>query len=197
MYKFGIMFLILTVTGCAAMLVPATSDRHKKLAYAETLVRQNRPLPAERLIMEAREIYQNGNDDLGLAESYRQYAFFLRFSDCRKLEHVLSRKRLFGQNSFIYTNRYQKAIEYFQQAKEIYTKHSEYDALTNINLVMGHAYTLLIKDHEKACKAYDESLASYAKYKEQKNHATDIGLPKRFKSYEDYMKAVKKEAQCP
>jgi len=45
------------LTGCAAMLIPKTSDPAKKLGYAYQLFdQQHRPLPAEELIRESIEI---------------------------------------------------------------------------------------------------------------------------------------------
>src|SRR6267378_1202521 len=70
---------LLGFAGCAAFGVPATTDPAGKLRDATALFdRQDRPLPAERLIREALELYQKNGDQLGVAEAYRTYGFFFR-----------------------------------------------------------------------------------------------------------------------
>jgi hypothetical protein len=59
-------------------MVPYTSDPERKLGWAKELYQnQNRPIPAERLIKEAIEIYQERGDQLGLAQAHRAYGVFL------------------------------------------------------------------------------------------------------------------------
>jgi hypothetical protein len=59
----GLLFLV----GCAGLGIVATSDPMTKLNDAEHLIMvQNRPLPAEKLIFEAMEIYQKQDNSRGL-----------------------------------------------------------------------------------------------------------------------------------
>src|SRR5438094_2651181 len=75
----SLLLSLLAFAGCAAFGVPATSDPAGKLRDATALFdRQDRPLPAERLIREALEVYQRNGDQLGVAEAYRTYGFFFR-----------------------------------------------------------------------------------------------------------------------
>ncbi len=75
--------------GCAAAGVPITFNPAKKLWYAQTLFDENdRPLPAQYLIEEAIEIYKNRNDEIGLADAYRAYAFFLQSNAVAKWDRM-------------------------------------------------------------------------------------------------------------
>ena len=63
--------VVLILSGCAAAGVPYTSDPAAKLADAAQLFDiQGRPLPAEKLIVEALDQYKDTNNQLGLAEAY-------------------------------------------------------------------------------------------------------------------------------
>ena len=195
MHRFAIALIVVTLTGCAAMGVPVTSDPREKLGWALNLYeKQNRPLPAERLIQEAKEIYQSKNDELGLAEAYRQYAFFLESPTVGRWEPHY-RKNGFLDKSINFDGRYKKSIEYLQMAKEILAKNFKYDALANIDLVMGNIYLSYIGDENEACKHYDQSSADYHEFRKQ-NPNVKINLPTGFNSYEDYIVAVKKKAKC-
>jgi tetratricopeptide (TPR) repeat protein len=187
--------VVALLMGCAAMGVPARSDPREKMGWALNLYeKQDRPLPAERLIMEAREIFQERNDELGLAESYRQYAFFLESEAVGHWEFQY-RKTGFLDKSISYDARYEKAIEYFQKARDIYVKEAKHDALTNIDLVMGNTFLKYIGDQSKACQCYDQSLADYQEFTKV-DPTAKIVLPAEFKSYADYIAAVKKRAKC-
>jgi len=196
MYRFAIVMLVsILLTGCAAMGVPVTNDPREKIGWALNLYeKQNRPIPAERLLKEALDIYQSNNDELGLAETYRQYAFFLESVTIEKWESHY-RKNGFMDKSVIYDARYEKAVEYFQKARDIYSKKAKYDLLTNIDLVTGNTYLTYIGDQNKACKYYDRSLADYQEFNKE-NPTVQIKLPAEFNSYAEYIAAVKKRAKC-
>jgi len=66
----------LLFTGCSAAFVVATFDPYKKPGHASALLDVGRPLPAERLILEAIDIFQKKDDPQGLAFAYNEYAFF-------------------------------------------------------------------------------------------------------------------------
>jgi len=187
--------MVALLSGCAAMSVPATSDPREKMGWALNLYeKQNRPLPAERLIQEAREIYQERSDELGLAESYRQYAFFLESETVERWEPHY-RKSGFLDKSVNYDARYEKAIEYFQKAKDIYVKQTKYDTLANIDLVMGNTFLKYVGDQSNACQCYDNSLANYQQFNKV-DPTAKIMLPAEFENYGDYIAAVKKRAKC-
>ena len=74
-----IILTLISLVGCAAALVPSTSDPRQKIADAYWLFdEKSRALPAEKLIHEAIAIYQENNNEVGLAEGYTAYAIFLR-----------------------------------------------------------------------------------------------------------------------
>src|SRR5439155_17074841 len=69
-YSMLLLSSLLTFAGCAAFGVPPTRDPATKLRTATWLFdRQDRPLPAERIIREALELYQKDGDQLGIAET--------------------------------------------------------------------------------------------------------------------------------
>jgi hypothetical protein len=84
------------LAGCAAMGVVATDDPAGKLRDATALFGgYARPLPAERLIREAIDIYEKQNDSLGLAEAYRTYGLFFRSTSIEGPWSKLYRERGF------------------------------------------------------------------------------------------------------
>lgn len=183
------------ICGCAAVGVPITFDPNSKLEWAQELIdNQNRPLPAEPLIEEAISIYKKRGDNLGLANAYRTYAIFLKSEAVENWGQY--RKWGFMNKTVTFDNRYQKAIEYYEIARDIYEKNSKYDALTNVYLNMGMIYQVKFNDKKKACDCYAKSLESHLKFKKD-NPDTKIKLPIGFRSYEDYIAVVKEEAGCP
>ena len=129
--------LLSLLAGCAAMLVPATSDPAEKLKNAASLFgQQQRPIPAEKLILEAIDIYEQQQNKLGLAEAYRQYGFFFRSASVEKSAQYF-RNVGFIEKTATFETRYSKSIEYFEKARDIYTEQKKYDALINVYLNMG------------------------------------------------------------
>lgn len=186
---------LLGLNGCAGVGVVATSDPRAKLADAGDLFdRQDRPLIAERLIREAIEIYQKQNDEVGLAEAYRAYGFFFRSPSIEGKWSNYYRKNGFLEPNATFGGRYWRSVEYFAKSQELFAKHQKYDALTNVNLNLGHSY-LLIKEREKACAAYDESLKNYRQNIDA-NPGAKPALPTGYASYEQYLAEVKERARC-
>ena len=195
MNKFVSILLIVLVSGCSAALVPMSSDPQTKLKQALTLYQdQNRPIPADRLYLETMEIYKNKDDDLGLADAYRGYAFFLQSDSVGKWSGYF-RDKGFYDKSITYDKRYEIAREYFLKARATYEKNSKYDLLANIDLNLGHHYNLLMKDNKMACIYYDKSIQDYRLFS-RGSPTTSIVLPKRFKTYDDYMAEVKRQTGC-
>lgn len=188
-----IIILLAGLVGCAAALVPYTSDPKQKIADAYWLFgEQLRALPAEKLIFEAIEIYQKNNNQLGLAEGYTAYAIFLR-------SEAVSRYRdRYESNGFIdesitYNNRFAESMEYLRKSESIYQRLGEYDDLTNTYLHM--AFTSMAADDKiNACKYYDKSVDANIIFM-SKNPDVKISLG-GYKSYKDYIKPLKEEAKC-
>ena len=94
-----------------------------------------------------------------------------------------------------FDNRYKKAMEYFEMARDIYEKYYHYDALSNIYLNMGKLFYFQFHDDAAACANFTKSLEYHLKFKED-NPNTKVKLPSGFTSYENYISAIKKEAGC-
>jgi tetratricopeptide (TPR) repeat protein len=182
------------VTGCAGVGVVATSDPAAKLRDAGDLYdRQDRPLIAERLIREAIEAYQSQNNQLGLADAYREYGFFFRSPSIEKWNKVY-RENGFLDKSATFETRHVKSIDYFEKARAIYSEHKRFDALTNVNMNMGFTYVAM-GDKQAACRAFERALESYRENIRQ-NPTAKPTLPKGFTSYEDYWSDRRKRYGC-
>ncbi|UTP72335.1 hypothetical protein NLG07_10135 [Alteromonas sp. LMIT006] len=188
-----IVLLFSNLLGCAAALVPYTSDPKQKISDAYWLFDQNeRPLPAEKLIIEAIDIYQTENDRVGLAEAYKAYAIFLRSSS---VELYLSRyiENGFNNSTIKYEDRFDASIKFLDKSAMIYEELERYDDLTNIYLHRG--YTYIANDQVfLACASFNKSLEMNKKFIALKPDAKivlDV-----FSSYEEYIDNVKQRAKC-
>jgi len=182
-------------TGCAGMgSTHSTVHPQADLRDAEQLYEhENQPATAERLIRATIDACAARDDEIGLAESYRAYAYFLRS------QSVESNSQYFRQYGFLdrsvaFETRYEKSIDYLNQAREIYERHARYDALTNINLNIGFTYEVL-GNAEAACRAFDRSLENNHDALEQ-NARVSIGLPKGFASYEEFLAPHRSRVGC-
>src|SRR5205823_4625559 len=109
-------------------------------------MRQQRPLPAERLIREAMALYQERSDEHGLGNANREYGDLLRSPAVIKWEKVYRRDG-FQDKSVTFDNRlekasefYRKAITHYEQAAIQKQQAGEYGALTNVyfNMAWSH-----------------------------------------------------------
>ena len=188
-----IILTLILLVGCAAALVPYTSDPKQKIADAYWLFdEQLRALPAEKLIHEAIAIYQENSNKVGLAEGYTAYAIFLR-SDAVSIHRDRYETNGFIDESVTYQNRFSKSIEYLRKSESIYQLLGEYDDLTNTYLHM--AFTSMAADDKvNACKYYDKSVEANITFM-SRNPEAKISLA-GYKSYQDYIKPRKEEAGC-
>ncbi len=188
------MLVMAVLTGCSAMLVPASDDPATKLKQATSLFdRQDRPLPAERLIREAIDIYNKENNQLGLADAYRTYGFFFRSASIEKW-HKHYKESGFLEKSATFDTRYDKSIEYFEKAKNIFTSYKKFDDLVNVDLNMGFTYEFA-GNKAGACKAYEASISSSREYS-RLNPNSKLIVPKGYSSYEDYANTHRKRLKC-
>jgi tetratricopeptide (TPR) repeat protein len=154
------------LSACTGIGIVASSDPLVKLNDAEYLfMRENRPLPAERLIQEAMEIYQKRDDAHGLGNANREYGDFLKSQAVINLE-VAYRRNGFLDRSITFDNRLEKAADFYAKALEYYriaeTRElaaGEYDHLTNTYFNMGLSNSALKK--RQACVDFDRSLQAY------------------------------------
>src|SRR5581483_10231032 len=116
--------------GCAGIGVTSTSDPAEKLRDAYYLTeRADRPLVAERLIREALDIYARNNDQLGIAEAYKQYGLFFSSDSLAGKWSTYYKNNGFLDKTVSYDGRYTKAIEYLEKARAILRELQKYDAL--------------------------------------------------------------------
>ena len=186
---------LLCIASCAGFGIAATSDPAQKLNDAGDLFEnQDRPLPAEQLIREAIEIYQEKNDPLGLAEAYRTYGFFFRSPSIEGKWNKHYRENGFLDKSATFNSRYDKSIDYFERARAIYVENKRFDALTNVDLNIGFTYVAM-GNRDAACKAFDRSLESYNENLRQTSGARPV-VPRGFSSYEEFITDRKKRYGC-
>ena len=192
---FATTFLVAVLSGCAAMLVPETSDPDNKIEYAYMLFdEQQRPLPAEQLIKESIETFKQENDEMGLAEAYRAYGFFFRSKAVEKWrEHYEANG--FLDKTATYSNRYDKSIENFDNSAQLFAKNNNYDKLTNVYMNMGFTYEFDNKN-AKACEAYKKSLEANNMFLKD-NPGSSLVLPDGFiGTYEDYINGFLERLEC-
>ncbi len=131
------------LSACAAMLIPETDDPLEKLGWASELYdKQERPLPAEKLIIEAVDICTERRDYSCLGKSYIQYGFFFRSPSIQKWEKVYREQGFYDQKA-TYDNRLSRSLFYFEQAIANFSKTTEYDQLTSAFLNLGFAYKII------------------------------------------------------
>lgn len=139
----------LLLVGCAGFGIVASSDPLTKLNNAEYLfLTQNRPLPAERLIRESIEIYQERDDPHGLGHAHSQYGNLLRSPAVTRWEKVYRRDG-FLDKSVTFDNRFakasehdSKALEYYRRAEKQHRESAKFDELTNLYYnIMSHVLT--------------------------------------------------------
>jgi len=182
------------LTGCAAMLVPSTSDPATKLAWAQELIeKQDRPLPAERLIREAIDIYREQKDEIGVAHGYRMYGIFFNAPALRKWQ------KYYQENGFLdksasYDTRFQKALEYLDKSLSIATNHKDINMPANLYVLTGFAYQNM-QQTAAACLAFDKSIVAY-KLMVAQNSQVKASVPKEYSSFENGINDFKKRAAC-
>lgn len=181
--------------GCSAMLVGHTSDPDRKLNQSLMLMNdQCRPLPAEQLLNEAIEIYEAQRDELGLADAYRDYGFFLTHACLEKWE-TFFRRNGFRDKSVNFDNRFEKALEYYGKSRDLLEKHGDLRILPNVYIQMGFAY-MLLNQKDAACAAFNRALEAHQK-RVKKNPYVPVVLPENCSTLEDYIEAAKEQANCP
>ncbi|MGY4532117.1 tetratricopeptide (TPR) repeat protein [Pseudomonas sp. TE3786] len=184
----------LLLTGCAAALVPYSSDPYQMLANASTLLEQDRPTPAERLITQALNACAQKQEPICTAEAYRMYGRFFMSAALSGQWKAHYLQHGFRDASATYEGRYTKALEYFDKAYPIFLENRKYDGITNIKLNAGFIY-VGSGDKEKGCANFDQSLAANIE-NERLNPQARVVLPGGVSSYLSYINSVKQELGC-
>ena len=163
----GAFIATLLLCNCAAFGVAATSNPWKKLDDAHDLfVRQNRPIPAERLIQEAMSVFKEKDDVHGLGNTYREYALLLESAAVVKWEKIYRRDG-FLDKSVTYDNRLEKtkefyeiSLNYFLRAEVQLQEAKKFDSLTNVYYLMSDVHVAL-GDRKAACIDLDHTVEAY------------------------------------
>jgi tetratricopeptide (TPR) repeat protein len=187
--------------GCEALLVPATSDPLEKLNSAEYLfMKANRPIPAEKLILDAIKIYQERDDPYGLGHAYREYGDFL-YSDAVSKLGWFYVKNGFLNKSITYDNRLEKAkeydskaLEYFERAERQYIESKKFDYLTNVYINMAWCYFVLY-EYKKSCEYYDKSLEAHNEFV-RRNPGVKVQASPGYQSVPDFVASEKQKTGC-
>ena len=190
--RLAIISSFIFVAGCSGIGVIESDDPAVKLNQADHLYRdQNRYALADRLFHEAMEIYSSKNNELGLAEAHRRYAYFLQSST---LGGPTTPSRNLGllDETVTSKNRYEKAKEYFLKSRPPFEKYSDYSSLGNIDWALG---LLSIKDPMAACTYFEKSLEDARKFKEKTPNVSLYTVP-GFNTFEEYLLDLKRKTGC-
>ena len=184
--------LLLALSACAAPGVVETDDPYRKLAQARQVEDLGRLAVAKRLIFEAMGIFEERRDDLGLAEAYRQYGFFVRVNGEEAVIRLDS-----ASPDPAPTNedgRMDKSIEYFRKALGIVEAQGDLGLVTNLHYHIGVSHHYAGRSRA-ACRSLDESLSSYRKSKEVRPDLA-VDLPEFVKDYPELIDRAKAEFKC-
>ena len=188
----GCVVLLSILTGCSAMGVVATNDPYKKLGQAEQMKRSGRIAIAQRLLLQAIEIFESGEDYPGLAEAYRRYGFHLRVYGEETVYDLDPSRRSFEPTNE--DGRMDKAIGYFQKSLEVAEEHDLYDLVTNLHYVIGMTHHYAERPKE-GCQAFDRSQAAYERA--AKIHPDkEVDLPAGVGSFSELIDRVKRDQKC-
>jgi tetratricopeptide (TPR) repeat protein len=159
--------IMFSFVGCAGIGVVDSPDPLVKLNDAAYLFeKENRPVPAQTLIVEATEIYQKRNDPHGLGNANREYGDFLRSAAVFNWRAAYSHGG-FSDPSITYDNRlekasvyYSKALAYYRLAETQELAAGKYDSLTNVYYNMALS-NFALGAQKEACADYDRALQAY------------------------------------
>lgn len=193
MRKVLLILFFSVLCGCSAMFIPSTRDPYKKLTQAHNLVEMNRPLPAERLAIEALKEFQTNNDQWGMGQAYGELGVLYQ-SPAVKVWENYYRKDGFLEESVAFENRFTKSLEYFKRAEEIFQRLKAFDALTRMRLYMAELHQQL-GHTEEACSSYQQALLSHNKFISEHPEAKEI-LPSDFSSFEELVSSKTKTLGC-
>lgn len=184
--------LVTILPGCAGR---RTKDPAVMLQWAsEEFSSKDDPIQAEEWLQEALQIYRKSMDRPGLAETYRQYGLFLRSNAVTKFEKHYNTIG-FLDESVKFTNRYQKAVDYFLKARDIFEENKKYDTLSTVYISLAKTYAHLGREPE-GCDSLTKGLASYNAFKKahpdmKEFHADEVA------DYEEYIGILRKQLACP
>ncbi len=173
--------------GCSAALVPYTSDPDIKLEQVKVLVDVGRAIPAEKIVLEAIEIYESRNDEIGLANAYRVYGIFYASDAYQRYKWLWKQRGNYDANK-------DKPTEYFRKSLEIFKKHNKLDQMTDLE------YRLAIEYKNKgftkeACESLQRSMSNHVRHR-QENPSAQYIIPSGYSSVEQYIGVVQNAYGC-
>ncbi|MFC1510270.1 hypothetical protein ACFL49_01245 [Candidatus Omnitrophota bacterium] len=179
-----------SMTGCTAVGVPYTSNPDKKLRYAESLFNnEDRPLPAQDLIMEAIDKYKTNEDDDGLANAYRTYAFFLQSPTVGRWS-----KMSFEDKTVTHENRFRKSAEYWEKAIRLYDRNDMYNLSADCYFQLEKLYYVAFKDISQVCYYNDMSRRSIEKFRQNNPNAKLNAMG--YSSFEKMLETAREQLGC-
>jgi len=197
MPRFLVLFssAIALLVGCSAMGVPTSSDPATKLRQAnELFAKQDRPVPAERLIQEALDIYEKNGDQSGVAEAYRTFGFFYRSTAVERWEKVYRAETGFFDKSVTFDTRFEKSAEYFEKSARTFEQAGALDRAVNAEFNGGMTYVFANKP-ASACEAYAKSLIMYRNAQEA-TPDKKAELPAGVKSFDELVAKFQAKVSC-
>ncbi|MDH4162133.1 MAG: hypothetical protein OEW15_05515 [Nitrospirota bacterium] len=194
MRKFPVIFLVISLAGCATLGSRSSDDPALMLRQAAELYSsESDPVHAEQLIRDAMTIAVTRKDLAGLAESYRQYGLFFRSTAVGRFE-AHYRDDGFLDRDAAFDARYENSIRYLRAAEVLFAKLRRFDALSEVYAGMAKTF-LLMNNMPEACEAFDLSISNHSEH--QKALAAASETPVKDPDPEnEYLKAMKQQAGC-
>jgi tetratricopeptide (TPR) repeat protein len=175
--------IIFVLSGCAGIGVVATSDPYKKLAQADAMMNQDRSAMAELLIGDALKVFVEKNDEAGIADAYNAYG------NLYKHPSYHGKWKPTFEKLGTYDGTYQKSIDYFNKARDIFEKRNDVTGVSKSLLGIGNVYGIK-NDREKSCQYYNKALDHYNSGKEQGLiKAEPVMNDRRYKNLGELIKA--------
>lgn len=177
--------LMILLSGCSAALVPATDNPREKLNQAYQLIGLGRPLPAEKLAIEASTIYEKQNDYVGAGTAYSVLGMLYSSDAYRSFKDYYEKEGTYDPT-------YNKSISFYKKAMESSKKGGDYWGAANSLIGVGDGY---INQHEptKACEAYTEALVVYTDPNAKVTRMAYTWNPK-YPSYKAMLEAIIKNS---
>lgn len=144
--------LLSVLSGCAGVGYLATSDPNKKLAQADQMMSQGRCGLAELTIGDAMKTFLEEKNQKGIADAHLMYGLLYKYGDCH-----------YGP-PIAHDDTYQKAIDNFEQARNIYESIGDRLGVVNSLSSMAEA-NYMAGARDKACTTWAAALDDYRKGK--------------------------------
>jgi len=178
--------------GCSLLLGPLLADPYIQLDRATGLIRQNRPLPAEPLIVNAMAAYEKQNNLMGVGLANQDYGILLTSADLAPR----LRQHHFLDSSVTSDNRLAKGAEYFDRSLDYFRRaaQQDLDAADYSHLYMVYFNTAVtyhwIGKRAQACDWMEKSAVTADEYDRRKPNA------KASRSHRELMQTFLKNEAC-